>query len=248
MGRSVIRKCIVILFVLAGLCSAAMAEKIIVFATAGSWPPAEYVNREGEVEGFAIDYIRAAGRAAGFSPVFESVAREDALAGLASGKYDAFIASSLRVRDDMEGVAVSRPFSRVRQVLLVRKGMRFNSEEAIRSARLGAMSASNGYALLDAMEVVNPVPYSDINKAVSDLIARKLDAFVCDYPIALYFSKSKGSSSLQITTFFGEPAPSFYAIAANKENREVVEVINEGIAAVKAKGIDRELALQWKWR
>lgn len=245
---SVMRKCIALLFLLANLCSPVMAESIIVFATVPGWPPSEYVNKEGKVEGFSIDYVRAAGKGAGFTPVFETVAREEILDGLASGLYDAVIASSLRVQDRMDEVAMSRPFSRTRQVLLVRKGTRFNTQEALRSARLGALSSSNGLALINEMEGVSAITYPDAKSAVNHLVAGKLDAFICDYPVAAYYSQSKLSNIIQITTFSVEVEPSIYTFAVNKGNREILEAIDKGIAAVKAKGIDRELMMQWKWR
>ena len=39
--------------------------------------------------------------------------------------------------------------------------------------------------------------------------------------------------------------PEYYGFAVDKGNTKVVELLNKGIAAVKAKGIDKELRKKW---
>lgn len=247
MKRLVLRQCIVILLFLVVSCSGAMAERTIVFGTAPPWPPSEETGRDGKVEGFSIDYVLQAGNAAGFTPVFETASREALLDGLASGKYDAVLATSVSLSGRMDEVAVSRPFCTTHQVLLMKKGTRFSSDEALRSARLAALRHSNGFDLLASMEGVEPEAYADINRAVNDLIAGKTDALVCDYPVAAYYAKSKMKSILKLTSFSRDQEPHFYTIAVKKDNREMLEVIDAGIAVVKAKGVDRELRMKWQW-
>ena len=93
-----LKKVLLILVALSTLCGSAWAETRIVFATDATWPPMEFVNAEKEIVGFSIDFLKAAGKEAGFTPVFKNTAWDGIFAGLAVGKYDA-ISSSVSITE-----------------------------------------------------------------------------------------------------------------------------------------------------
>jgi polar amino acid transport system substrate-binding protein len=66
----------------AALYSPVAAETTIVFATDATWPPMEFVNDQKQVVGYAIDFMTAAGKEAGFTPVFKNTAWDGIFAGL----------------------------------------------------------------------------------------------------------------------------------------------------------------------
>jgi len=53
----------------------------------------EFVGPDKEITGFAVDYMKAAGKEAGFNPVFKAVAWDGIFAGPDAGNYDSTVSS-----------------------------------------------------------------------------------------------------------------------------------------------------------
>ena len=102
------------------LSGTAFAEnREIVFATDATWPPMEFVDADKQIVGYAIDFMKAAGQEAGFTPVFKAVAWDGIFAGLDANKYDA-ICSSVSITEERKKVMdFSKPYFKVRQALVV---------------------------------------------------------------------------------------------------------------------------------
>ena len=105
------------------LTGTAMAEKTIVFATDSTWPPMEFVDENKNIVGFAIDYMTAAGKLAGFKAEFKAVAWDGIFAGLAGGQYDAICSSVSITEERKKKMDFSEPYFKVRQALVVKKGL-----------------------------------------------------------------------------------------------------------------------------
>ncbi len=84
---------------LVALCGPVAAETTIVFATDATWPPMEFVNDQKQVVGYSIAFMTAAGKEAGFTPVFKNTAWDGIFAGLEAKKYDAIV-SSVSITDE----------------------------------------------------------------------------------------------------------------------------------------------------
>ncbi|MDY0042673.1 MAG: transporter substrate-binding domain-containing protein, partial [Desulforhabdus sp.] len=63
-----------VLMLLTVTCRPVLAETAIVFATDATWPPMEFVNEQKQVVGYAMDFMTAAGKEAGFTVVFKNTA------------------------------------------------------------------------------------------------------------------------------------------------------------------------------
>jgi polar amino acid transport system substrate-binding protein len=97
----------------------ALAETTIVFATDATWPPMEFVDAQKQVVGYAMDFMIAAGKEAGFKPVFKNTAWDGIFAGLAAKKYDAIVSSVSITEERKKAMDFSEPYFTVRQALIV---------------------------------------------------------------------------------------------------------------------------------
>jgi len=69
------------------------AETTVTFAVDPTFPPMEFEDSDKAITGFSIDFIKAVGKNAGFTPVFVKVPWKDIFTGLETGKYDAICSS-----------------------------------------------------------------------------------------------------------------------------------------------------------
>ena len=228
------------------LAGSALAEQpTIVFAVDATWPPMEFLDAHNQIVGFSIDYITAAGKEAGFKPVFRNTAWDGIFAGLAAGKYDAICSSVSITEDRKKTMDFSEPYFQVRQALIVPKQSTARSLEDLKGKKVAGQIGTTGYFAIKAVQGVIPKPYDEIGLAMEDLRVGRIDAVVCDDPVAANYALRKYKDSQRIAAVIETGEVEFYGIAVRKGDTKVLELINKGIRAVKAKGLDKELTKKW---
>ena len=240
-----LKKIALTLAVLATLCGSAWAETTIVFATDATWPPMEFVNGDKEIVGFSVDFLRAAGKEAGFTPVFKNTAWDGIFAGLAAGKYDAISSSVSITEERKKAMDFSEPYFTVRQALIVPKSSNAKSLADLKGKKVGGQIGTTGYFAIKAADGVIPKSYDEIGLAMEDLNVGRIDAVVCDDPVAANYALDKYKDKLKIAAVLKTDKVENYGFAVRKGNKKVLDLLNKGIEAVKAKGIDRELKKKW---
>ncbi|MDD2464266.1 MAG: basic amino acid ABC transporter substrate-binding protein [Desulfobulbus sp.] len=240
-----INKIVSTLLLVAALCSPVAAETTIVFATDATWPPMEFVNEQKQVVGYAIDFMTAAGKEAGFTPVFKNTAWDGIFAGLAANKYDA-VSSSVTITDERKkAMDFSDPYFTVRQALIVNKKSTATSLADLKGQKVGGQIGTTGFFAIKAAGGVEPKSYDEVGLAMEDLNVGRIAAVVCDDPVAANYALDKYKENLKIAAVIESGEAENYGIAVRKGNSRVLELVNKGIAAVKAKGLDKELKKKW---
>jgi len=233
------------LLLVAALCSPLAAQTTIVFATDATWPPMEFVNDQKQVVGYAIDFMTAAGKEAGFTPVFKNTAWDGIFAGLAANKYDA-VSSSVTITDERrKAMDFSEPYFTVRQALIVNKNSSAKSLEDLKGQKVGGQIGTTGYFAIKAVKGIEPKSYDEVGLAMEDLNVGRIAAVVCDDPVAANYALDKYKDNLKIAAIIESGEAEDYGIAVRKGNTKVLELVNKGITAVKAKGLDKELKKKW---
>lgn len=233
------------LLLVAALCSPVAAETTIVFATDATWPPMEFVNDQKQVVGYAIDFMTAAGKEAGFTPVFKNTAWDGIFAGLGANKYDAVSSSVTITEDRKKAMDFSEPYFTVRQALIVSKKSSAKSLEDLKGQKVGGQIGTTGYFAIKAVKGIEPKSYDEVGLAMEDLNVGRIAAVVCDDPVAANYALDKYKENLKIAAIIESGEAENYGIAVRKGNTKVLELVNKGIAAVKAKGLDKELKKKW---
>ena len=240
-----VKKLVLALALVAMTASAAMA-KTIVFATDATWPPMEFVGPDKQITGYSIDYLKAAGKEAGFTPEFKAVAWDGIFAGLAAGKYNA-IASSVTITDERKNTMdFSIPYFKVRQALVVPKKSEAKCIEDMKGKTLGAQISTTGHFAIKKTEGIKDKSYDEVGLSFEDLYNGRIDGVVCDDPVAAQYAlqNEKYKDALKIACII-EAGDEQYGFAVKKGNKEDLDLINKGIEAVQKKGIDKELLAKW---
>lgn len=227
------------------LANPALARQIVV-AQDATWPPMEFMNENKEIIGFDTDYMRAVAREAGFEVSFKNVAWDGIFAGLDAGQYDA-VCSSVTITDERKkAMDFSIPYFKVRQALVVPKASGVKTLEEMKGRITGAQIGTTGYFAIKKVAGAEAKSYDEIGLAMEDLFNGRIDGVVCDDPVAAQYAlqKREYAEKLKIAAVL-ETGDEFYGVAVKKGNREVLDLLNKGIEAVQAKGIDRELRAKW---
>lgn len=233
------------LFLLFALSGPVCAETTIVFATDATWPPMEFVNDQKQLVGYSIDFMTAAGKEAGFTPVFKNTAWDGIFAGLAANKYDAIVSSVSITEERKKAMDFSEPYYTVRQALIVPKASTAKSLADLKDQKVGGQIGTTGFFAIKAAVGVVPKSYDEVGLAMEDLNVGRIAAVVCDDPVAVNYALNNYKDTLKIAAVIETGAAENYGVAAKKGNTTTLALINKGILAVKAKGIDKELIQKW---
>jgi len=218
----------------------------IVVATDATWPPMEFLTADKEIVGYDIDLMRAIADAAGFEVEFANTAWDGIFAGLATDSYDAVISSVTITEERQKTMDFSDWYINAGQVLIVAQstaGVESLSDMA--GMTVGAQIGTTGAFAVDDAAGVELATFDELGLAIAALANGQIDGVVADTPIAADYvlQNDEYKDSLMIV---GEPfTDEYYGVAVKKGNTELLDLINEGLAAVMAPGISAQLEDKW---
>ncbi len=221
-------------------------SRVYVFASDATWPPMEYVNDEGDIVGFDMDFLAAVAEAAEFEYEVQNTGWDGIFAGLANGAYDAIISSVTITEERALTMDFSDPYINAGQILIVPFNYSGGDQLSdFTGMKVGVQQGTTGDFAVEDIGGIDRRAYDDIGLAVEDLVNGNLDAAVCDSVTAVdYVSANENfKGKLKI---LGEPfTEEEYGIAVHKGNEELLKLINSGIARVFADGTQAELVKKW---
>jgi polar amino acid transport system substrate-binding protein len=235
---------LILMVVVVGAYGCGQGEAKVRVATDATWPPFEYVNEDTmEIEGFDIDLFTAIAEAADIDVEFLNVAWDPLLAGVAQCQYDAAISSITITPERAEEMLFSDPYFEAGQLISVRiDNTDINSKEDLDGKTAGAQIGTTGSFEIEAIEGATLKTYDDIGLAFQDLMNGQIDAIVADSPLTLGYVNANPD---KIKTVGEMLTSESYGIAVCKDNPELLDKINAGLAQVKADGIIDELIDEW---
>ncbi|MDR1922065.1 MAG: basic amino acid ABC transporter substrate-binding protein [Candidatus Adiutrix sp.] len=228
--------------------SAFAQKKTITIAADATWPPMEFLNQDKELVGFSVDYMKAAAEAAGYEAKIINAAWDGIFAGLVNKQYDAICSSVTITEERKKTMDFSTPYFTVRQAVIVPKDSPVKSIEDLKGKRAGSQISTTGTFAVNKIAGVESVTFDEVGLAVEDLYIGRLDAVVCDDAVASNFilDNDKYKEKLKIAAILNTPeAEEHYGVAVLKGDAETLALINKGIEAVKASGLDEELIKKW---
>ena len=233
-------------FVFSGCSKDKGTGKKLTIATDATWPPMEFVDKDKNIVGFDIDMMKAIAAEAGFEVEFKNTAWDGIFAGLATDKYDAVISSVTITEERQKTMDFSAPYVNAGQVLVVKKDLAgMDKLDQFTGKSVGAQIGTTGAIEISKNKAITLKSYDEIGLAIEDLANGRIDAVVCDSPIAADFALQNPQYK-DVLKIVGEPfTTEEYGIAVNKGNKEVLDLINDGLAKVMKKGTNKELEKKW---
>lgn len=242
------KKIVIILALFFNVQTALAQERdTITFAVDPNWPPLEFVDSQGKIIGYAVDYFTAVCREAGLEARFNKVDWDTIFDGLETGKYDAVMASVTVTPERRQKMDFTIPYYIVRQSLLVPKNSSLVNIRQLGGKKTGTQSETTATEIVEKIPEAVSVTYPSIEDAIIALAAGELDAVICEDVVASnYLSRADLADKIKMSAVINTPgAEELYAVAIRKNNLKTLVALNDGIKAVKEKGIETELRRKW---
>jgi polar amino acid transport system substrate-binding protein len=218
----------------------------IVIATDATWPPMEMVDENKEIVGFDIDLMKATAKAGGFEVEFQNTAWDGIFAGLEAGEYDAVMSSVTITDERKQTMDFSVPYINAGQILVVRKDTSgVTTLKDLAGKSVAAQIGTTGAFAVEKEPSVNLRTYDEIGLAFEDLVNERVDAVVCDTPVAADFALMNPNFKDKLK-IVGKPfTEEYYGVAVKKGNTKVLDMINAGLKKVLDTNTYKQIEDKW---
>ena len=241
-----IRRLLLALVAVSLLCGQAMAAEKFIVATDCTWPPMEMLDANKQPIGFDVDFITAVGKAAGFEVDVRNIAWDGIFGGVATGQYDIVASATTITEERQKQFDFSDPYYEVAQAVVLPAGKSIKTLADLKGKKVGGQIGTTGIFVMRKANVNADIKeYDDVGLAIQDLVGGRLDAVICDDPVAMYYVNKKPDTAGKLNISFKADEKEYYGFTVRKGRKDLVEKLNKGIAAVKASGEDRKIAEKW---
>lgn len=223
-------------------------KKVYKVAMEPTFPPFNTTDEEGNLDGFDVDMMKAIAKDQGFEVEFESLEFDGLIVGLKSQNFD-IIASGMWANDERKKevdfsdtyynsglvVAVKVDDSQITGIDSLTKDMKV-------AAQIGTSSADLVQNLEKEGKIKEAKIYNKVSDAVADLQNGSVSALINDKPVTLeYMKQQEGKIKIVGDTLNEETL----GIAVAKDNKELLDKINKGLANIKKSGEFDKLLEKW---
>ena len=230
--------------VFTGCSSKADSGKKWVIATDTVFKPFEYTNEKNEFVGIDVDLLAAIAEDQGFEYELQSLGWDAAVAAVQAGQADGIIAGATIKQERIDsGWIFSDGYFDATQTFVVAEGSSIASFEDLAGANVAVKNGTAGMDFANSLKDqygFTVTVFEDSPTMYQDVILGNSSACVEDTPI-MAASIKEGGLALQIPAGMeSEGAPYGFAIM-NKDNQELLDMFNKGLANIKANGKYQEI-------
>jgi polar amino acid transport system substrate-binding protein len=205
------------------------------------YPPFEQ-GKKGGYTGFDVELMEAVGKEIGREPEFIDSSFETIFRDLAQGKFEAVMSAATITEEREKVVAFSNPYYLSEQAILVKEGSSITGLSDLKGKVVGAQQGTTGLELgKEKAEASELRPFPEGPDADNALKAGTVEAVIIDAPVAKQQAEELGGIEIVEKV----PTEETYGIAIAKEDTELVEEVNEGLAKTIEDGSYAKVYEKW---
>lgn len=215
--------------------SEALADGVLNVGTNAEFPPFEYVDDNGEPDGFDIALIKAIGEKMGVEVQVENM-EFDALVAAIGKKIDVAIAGMTITEERQQTVDFSNPYYMAVQYVILPEGSEIASAEDLKGKAIGVQLGTTGDFIAEDIADAEVSQYNKALDAVNDLINGRLDCVIVDKnPAQVFESRFEGQVTAVDGAQFGFETEE-YAISIPKGDTALADKINKALQEMMEDG------------
>lgn len=225
--------------------SEVLADGVLTVGTNAEFPPFEYVDDNGEPDGFDIALIKAIGERLGVTVEVENMEFE-ALVSAIGSKIDLAIAGMTVTDERQVSVDFSNPYYDALQYVIVPEGSEIASFDDLAGKNIGVQLGTTGdFIASDDVEGANVSQYNKGVDAVNDLLNGRVDCVIIDKnPAQVFETQFSGQIKALDGAQFGFEVEN-YAIALPKGDAALAQQVNKALEEIKADGTFDQLVADY---
>ncbi|MDY2698527.1 MAG: basic amino acid ABC transporter substrate-binding protein [Lachnospiraceae bacterium] len=220
--------------------SEALADGVLTVGTNAEFPPFEYVDDNGEPDGFDMALIKAIGEKLGVEVVIDNMEFASLVSSIGS-KIDVAIAGMTVTPERQESVNFSDSYYEAVQYVILPADSEIATADDLVGKTIGVQLGTTGDFIASDIADTTVSQYNKAVDAVNDLINGRVDCVIVDKNPALVFEAKFEGQVVAVDGAQFAFEPEEYAIAMPKDDAALAEQINAALEEIKADGTFDEL-------
>ena len=216
--------------------------------TEGAYPPFNYIDKDGNLQGFDIDITNALCDAAGIECELITQDWDGIIPGLIAKKYDCIIASMSMTPEREKKVDFTNKYYQTPAKFVAKKGAGYEiTPEGLQGKNVGVQRATvhENFVRDKFGDSVNIKAYATQDEANMDLTSGRIDLVIADSVVLLGgFLETDAGEDYEFVgpgftqeKWFGKGI----GIAVRKGDTALVELLNNAIDEIRANGVYKKI-------
>ncbi len=239
--KKIFQLMVILMFILvtAGAIFAQEGSKTYIVGTSADYPPFEWIDSNGNYVGLDMDLMRAIAVFGGYQVEFRDLGFDSLIPALQAGKIDIIAAAMNSTSERAKIVDFTDVYWRSDQPIMVKNDSDLNIVTALsQEHKVGAQRGTTQADwiqnnLIDKGVEVKLELYETNDLGVMDLVNGRIDAFICDAPVAKVFSDNNPLKMVGVI-YTGEEGYCAYAVQKG-DPKKLLSLLNEGLKKVEGK-------------
>ena len=235
--------CLLILCVSVFSASPTKAQKTLKVATEPAFPPMESQAKQGGLEGFDIDLMKAIGKAGGFEVEFQSLPFDGIIPALQAKTVDAAISSITINAERSKTISFSRPYFKAGLAIAIKANNKdITSLESLKNKSIAVQIGTTGAAEAKKVPGAKIRTFDSAPLALQELLNGNVAAVINDAPVTLYAIKTNNLKGIKVVEQL--LTEEYYGIGTAK-NSPNLEAINKGLTTILGNGTYEQIYQKW---
>lgn len=219
-------------------------------ATEGAYAPFNYLDDQGQVQGFEIDLAQAMCAEIGVTCEFVVQDWDGIIPGLLAQKYDAIIASLYITDERRERIEFSDKYYQVPARFVVPSSSSLQIPEGLNGAVVGTQRATSFERFMrDEFPEIDLRVYATMEEAYLDLASGRVDALMADVVAASegFLNRPEGEGfefrgpEYTGAEWFGYGA----GVGVRKEEKHIADAFSAAIKKIRENGTYQQISEKW---
>lgn len=226
-----------------------LQTKVLRVGCDAAFAPFTYTDDKGQLIGFDVDLIKAIGEEMGYTIDIQGYPFDGIIPTLITNNIDLIISGFTISEERAKRVAFSDPYYRCGLTYLVKKedAKKFDDFEDISKAEICTQIGTTGAMYLEKT-LTNPKlkQFNTPPETYLELQNGGCDVVVNDRPVNDFFLARHPENKKNIVSYdIDEAQNEYYGIAVRKDNKVLLDLLNEGLDRLIANGKFAEISNKW---
>lgn len=218
----------------------------LVGGTSATFAPFIYLNNSQKLSGIDVDVLNAIGDEMGVKIKLNNVGWEPIFQQTTNGEVD-FGNGGITITDERkQSYDFTDPYYEATLFIVVKEGSTIKSLQDLKDKKIAVQINSTGHVAAQKLQgkaSPNIMAYEDQPIAYKEVINGTADAAIADNAVITEYLKNNPDAKLKTIE---DPAfaKEYYGFMVKKGNKEVLDILNEGLKKIKASGKLAEITSQ----
>ena len=227
--------------------SATAADELVVrVGTEPSFAPFEFMDEKSKrLTGFDVDLINAVANAAGFKADISTMPFDGLIPAILTGSLDAGISAFTITEDRKKKVAFSEPYIDAGLGIVIRadKKDEIHGPEDLEGRKLCGQIGTSGAMYSEKVKGATVTQFNSASETYLELRKGGCEAIVNDRPVHAYYMAT--ATPDDVILLDGYITAESYGIVMSKNNKQLQELVANGMKKIKADGTYKQIYDKW---